>query len=257
VKAAPASKSGAKRSRICFKALTGTGLSASGRVEELVRRGRRWGWRRRRGRRRRIAFVLIGWKTGRGTGFGYSGPVRRIQGGLVKRIGGGSHSALQQGSFIDHLARERLVLVHADVFARTQYSRIPGFQNVLDRDRALFVDYQSGGILIFDFDVEDGAANGYNSRGSSDLVIVRQAARMFDLHPDFAQPDFEEVSPVSSVGAKNDVRFGENLKFAAIRDLEDSITIGPCHDHLFRLDEVAEIQSPGGAVPHDGNLPGE
>lgn len=183
--------------------------------------------------------------------------MRRIQGGLIKRIGGGSHGALQQRSFIDHLARERFVLVHADVFARAQYSRIAGFQNVLNRNGALFIDYQSGGILIFDFDVEDSAANGYHSGGSPYLVVVRQAAGMLDLDPYFAQPHFEEVPPVSSVGAKYDVRFGENLKLAAIRDLEDPITIGPRHNHLFRLDEVAEIQSPGGAVPHHRNLSGE
>src|SRR5579863_4380681 len=172
--------------------------------------------------------------------------MRRIQGGLIKRVGGSPHRALQQGSFIDHLARERLVLVHADVFARAQYLRIARSQKVLDGNRTLFVDYQGGGILIFDFDVEDGAAHGDNSRRSSDLVVVRQATGMLDLHPYFAQPDFEEVPPVSSVGAKYDVRFGENLKFAAVRDLESSIAGGPRHDHLFWLDEVAEVQRPGG-----------
>ena len=79
---------------------------------------------------------------------------------------------------------------------------------------------------------------------------------MLNLHTDFAQPYLKQVPPIAPVGAKNHMRFRKNLELAAVRNLEDAVTIGSGDDHFSRLDQISLIQRPK-IASLDGNLAGE
>jgi hypothetical protein len=171
-----------------------------------------------------------------------------VQRRLIKRVRCRSRRALHKVAFIYQLPRDRFISENPHRFARTQDLGIARPQGVLNGNGTLLVQHKGGIVLIFNFHIEDRAAHGNNGRGGSDLVIVRQSPGMLDLHSDLAQPDFEKISPVSPVSPKNDVRPGKNLKLAAIGNLENPVTIGACDDHLFGLDQISKVQSPGVGV---------
>jgi hypothetical protein len=180
-----------------------------------------------------------------------------VQRGLVQRIGSGTSGTLQDGAFIHNFLRQRLILINANPFTGIQDTRIAGTQQMADFDLPLLIKNQSSGVLIFNFHVEDSSAYRNDGAGRPNFIVIGKAARMLDLNPNFTQPDFQQVFPIAAIGAEHDVRFGENFEFTAIGDFEDAVAIGTGDDYLFRLNQIAGVQSPRAVVFKEGNLAGE
>ncbi len=125
-----------------------------------------------------------------------------------------------------------------------------------DFDGAFFIENHGGGIVIFHFDVEDGAANRDHRAGRANFVVIGQAAGVFNLDADFAEPDFEEIAPVAAIGPEDDFRFGEDFKSTAVGNLENAVAVNAGYDDLFGLDQIADVEGPGGVVFEDGKLAG-
>jgi len=180
-----------------------------------------------------------------------------VQRSLIQRIGSGTSGTLQEGAFIHNFLRQRLILIDTNPFTRIQDARFADTQQMAHFDLPLFIKNQSGGVLIFDFHIEDSSAYRNDGAGRPNFIVVGKAARMLDLNPNFTHPDFQQVFPIAAIGAEHDVRFGEDFKFAAIGDFENAVAIGAGHDYLFRLNQIAGVQSPGAVVLQEGNLASE
>jgi hypothetical protein len=90
-----------------------------------------------------------------------------------------------------------------------------------------------------------------------DPVIVGHSAEVLDLHSDFAEPDFQQISPLAAGCAEDYFGIREDLEFASVRNPEDSPPISACDHQLLRLHQIACMESPRGGIPHYGDLPGE
>ena len=119
-----------------------------------------------------------------------------------------------------------------------------------------FIEGDEGGAIgVLHIDIEDGAAYRNQRRGRGDIIRIRQTVEMLDVDLDLAHPDIQQVA--ETVGL-TEGHFGvrENLKRAAVRDLEFGVPIGAGFDHLLLLDLAAECNggAVSGAIPRERNI---
>jgi hypothetical protein len=84
--------------------------------------------------------------------------------------------------------------------------------------------------------------------------VIWLAAEMFNLDPDLAQPDIEQVPPVAAIRAEYDTGFREDFELAAVGDLKDAISIRPCNNYLQWLHCIPDAQGPRRITAHDRDL---
>ena len=179
---------------------------------------------------------------------------RGVDGRLIERIRSRPGGALEESAVVDHLSGKRFVFIDPDPFPRVEHAGLTWFEQMPDFYLPLFIDDERGVGRVLDFDVEDRAANGDHRARRSHRVVIRLAAEMFNLDPDLAQPDIEQVSPVAAIRAEHDAGSRENFELAAIGDLKNAISIRPGNNYLQWLHYIPDVQGPGGVTAHYGDL---
>jgi len=118
-----------------------------------------------------------------------------------------------------------------NVLTRVENLFLARLQQVRNTHAAFFVDDHRV-IKVIHFHIEDSALDRDHRRRRADLVEVRLPARVLNLDSNLAQPHFQQIDQVETVGVEDNARFREYLESAAVRHLEHAVALRSGHDHL-------------------------